>query len=132
MFMDQRWKDLLNVAAVKPAYVDHNPEAKKSTAESVKKTEQEKPRKPQKAKVIVANLETAERVPKNCKFAGVLGCIGIHPLWMYWAFGDKAPEERNKIIGDNNMCTFCLLHSVDEICYTQDLRNQTNMPSSGV
>jgi hypothetical protein len=31
------------------AECDHNPEAKKSTAESVKKTEQERPRKPQKA-----------------------------------------------------------------------------------
>jgi hypothetical protein len=33
-------------------------------------------------------------------------------------FGDKAPEERNKIIVHNKMCPFCLLYNADEVCYT--------------
>jgi hypothetical protein len=38
----------------------------------------------------------------------VLGCTGTHP-----------PEKRNKIIRDNNLCPFCLLHGADEICYSK-------------
>ncbi len=33
-------------------------------------------------------------------------------------FGDKAPEERNKIIVHNKMCPFCLLYNADDVCYT--------------
>ncbi len=32
---------------------------------------------------------------------------------------DKVPEERGKIIRDNRLGLFCLLHDVDEICYSK-------------
>jgi hypothetical protein len=35
------------------------------------------------------------------------------------SFGERAPEERKKIIKDKTMCPFCLLHSTDEVCYTK-------------
>jgi hypothetical protein len=36
------------------------------------------------------------------------------------AFGDKAPEEeRKKIITNNKLCPFCLLHNADEICFSK-------------
>jgi hypothetical protein len=52
-------------------------------------------------------------------FAEVAGCTGSHPPWLCKAFGDKAPEERIKIITDNKLCPFCLLHNADEICFSK-------------
>ncbi len=50
------------------------------------------------------------RAPKKYKFPELAGCTGSHPSWLCKAFGDKTPEERNKIIVDNKLCLFCLLH----------------------
>jgi hypothetical protein len=54
--------------------------------------------------------------PKRCKFANVLGCSGLHPSWRCGAFGSIRPEERARIIKDNRMCSFCLLHGEAEAC----------------
>jgi hypothetical protein len=51
--------------------------------------------------------------------AGALGCTGTYPPWMCKAFGDKAPEEREKIVKYNKMCIFCLRHSTEDICYAK-------------
>ncbi len=85
----------------------------------MKKAGQEKPKKPQETKVAVTSVETCERAPKKCKFAAELGCTDTHPPWMCRVFRDKTPVERNKIIGDNHICPFCLLHGADVICYTK-------------
>jgi hypothetical protein len=48
---------------------------------------------------------------------------------MYWiprlckAFGDKTPEERNRIIVDNKLYPFCLLHSSDKVCFSRTNKN---------
>jgi hypothetical protein len=47
------------------------------------------------------------------------GCTGSHPPWLCKAFGDKALEERSKIIKDNKLCPFCLLHNAEEVCYSK-------------
>jgi hypothetical protein len=78
-FVDQRWRDSLNVAAAEPAFTDYNQEVKKGAVESVKKTGQETPRKPHEAEVTVTSSEAAEKTPKKSKFAGVLEFTGTHP-----------------------------------------------------
>jgi hypothetical protein len=42
---------------------------------------------------------------------------GNSPPWMCKAFGDRAPEERKKIIKDNKMCPRCILHSTDNVFF---------------
>ncbi len=69
--------------------------------------------------MAVANVEATGRPPKKCRFAEALGCTGIHPRWKCPAFGDIDPDEREKIIEDKKMCPFCLLHSVEDVCYTK-------------
>jgi hypothetical protein len=59
------------------------------------------------------------RAQKRSKFAEVAGCTGSHPPWLCKAFGDKALGERIKIITDNKLCPFCLLHNADEICFSK-------------
>ncbi len=59
------------------------------------------------------------RFPKKYKFADVLGYAGLHLPWRCGALGDKAPEEWAKIIEDNKLCPFCLLHDRSEVCYSK-------------
>jgi hypothetical protein len=40
------------------------------------------------------------------------------------AFGDKTPEERDEVIIDNKLCPFCLLHSLDEVCFSKTNRTK--------
>ncbi len=115
-FVDKKWRDSLNVAAAKPAFTEYSQDNKKTALEGMKKTAQEQPKKIPEAKVNTAVAEAMEKAPKKCKFAEVQECTGTHLPWMCKAFGYKAPEERNKIIGDNNLCVFCLLHGTEEKC----------------
>ncbi len=59
------------------------------------------------------------RPPKRCKFADAVGCAGMHPPWRCGVFGDNTPEERTRIIEDNRLCPFCLLHDRSEVCYSK-------------
>jgi hypothetical protein len=88
------------------------PYSKKAAADSSKRGAHERPIKNQEAKVNAAMAETTEKAPRECKSAKVLGCTGVLPPWMCKAFGVKTPEERKKIIRDNNLCPFCQLHSM--------------------
>jgi hypothetical protein len=57
-----------------------------------------------------------------------MGCTGSHPPWLWKAFGDKAPDERRRIIEDNKLCLFCLLHSVEEVCYSRTYKTKPVCP----
>jgi hypothetical protein len=118
VFVDQKWKDSLNMAAAKPATWEQGADYRKGV-EHVKKGKLEKQagKKAPSAGVHVALADNAQgnpgQVQKKCKFVEIEGCTGSHPPWLCKAFGDKAPEERNKgIIVDNKLCPFCLLHNV--------------------
>jgi hypothetical protein len=87
--------------------------------EGMKKSTQDKPHKGAEARVAVVNVEATGRPPKKCRFAEALGCTGIHPRWKCTAFGDIDPDKREKIIEDEKMCPFCLLHSVEDVCYAK-------------
>jgi hypothetical protein len=69
------------------------------------------------AGVHVARVDSSQaassRTPKKCKLTELAGCTGSHPAWLYTAFRGKVPEERSKIIADNKLCPFCLLHNSD-------------------
>jgi hypothetical protein len=44
------------------------------------------------------------------------GCTGTHPPWFCRAFGRLPAKEREKLIVDNKLCPFCLLHDKDKPC----------------
>ncbi len=51
-----------------------------------------------------------------CIFKGVMGCTGTHPPWFCRAFGKLPAKEREKLIVNNKLCPFCLLHDKDKLC----------------
>jgi hypothetical protein len=51
-----------------------------------------------------------------CMFKDVMGCPGMHPPWHCKVFGKLPAKEREKIIKDNRLCPFCLLHDKDKPC----------------
>jgi hypothetical protein len=46
----------------------------------------------------------------------VMKCPGTHPPWHCKVFGKLPAREREKIIKDNRLCPFCLLHDKDKPC----------------
>jgi hypothetical protein len=119
-FVDQKWKDSLNVAAAEPAWWDQGGNNSRGVG-FARKEEQDKQgvKKAPAAGVHVAlaggSQVTSGRAQKRCKFTDVAGFTGSHSPWLCRAFGDKAPEERSKTIKDNKLCPFCLLHDADEV-----------------
>jgi hypothetical protein len=53
---------------------------------------------------------------RKCIFADVMGCQGTHPPWHCKVFGKIQAKEREKIIEDNQLCPFCLLHDKARPC----------------
>jgi hypothetical protein len=45
-----------------------------------------------------------------------MGCAGTHPPWFCRAFGKLPAKEREKLIVDNRLCPFCLLHDKEKTC----------------
>jgi hypothetical protein len=85
-------------------------------------------RKTIKGKVAVADgVADSRRMPGKCCFAEILGCPGTHTLWSCKAFAKLAPEDRDRIILDNKMCAFCLLHREDGVCYGERHRQEALM-----
>ena len=79
--------------------------------------------KPAKAGAAAVHVtEAAGQRPRQgdrgrvCIFKGVMGCTGTHPPWFCRAFGKLPAKEREKLIVDNRLCPFCLLHDKDKPC----------------
>jgi hypothetical protein len=53
---------------------------------------------------------------RKCMFADVMGCQGTHPPWHCKVFGKLQARERERIIEDNQLCPFCLLHDKAKPC----------------
>jgi hypothetical protein len=49
-------------------------------------------------------------------FKDVMECQVTHPPWHCKVFGKLPAKEREKIIKDNMLCPFCLLHDKDKPC----------------
>jgi hypothetical protein len=45
-----------------------------------------------------------------------MGCTGTDPPWFCRSFGKLPAKEREKLIVDNKLCPFCLLHDKDKLC----------------
>jgi hypothetical protein len=45
-----------------------------------------------------------------------MGCTASHPPWLCKVFGKLPAGEREKLIVDNRLCPFCLLHDKDRPC----------------
>ncbi len=57
---------------------------------------------------------------RRCIFADVMGCSGLHPPWHCKLFGNIRAKEREKIIEDNWLCPFCLLHVRARTCRAKE------------
>jgi hypothetical protein len=53
---------------------------------------------------------------RTCVFKDVMGCTAVHPPWLCKVFGRLPAGEREKLIMDNQLCPFCLLHDKDKPC----------------
>jgi hypothetical protein len=118
-FIDQKWRDALNVAAAEPPAWGAGGGGRFTFQDSGKK-EAAKLAKAGAAAVHVVGADG--RRPRQgdggrvCVFKGVMGCTGTHPPWLCKAFGKLPAKEREKLIVDNKLCPFCLLHDKDKPC----------------
>jgi hypothetical protein len=128
--VDQKWRDGLNVAAAEPAEWStgsHGTDrrARHGPVEAAKKLSH--------AAIHVTAVE--EKPPQaggsgnRCMFADVLGCPRQHAPWKCGAFGNIRAEERARIIEDNRLCPFCLLHDRAVVCRMRENRTK---PACGV
>jgi hypothetical protein len=134
-FVDQKWRDALNVAAAEPTGWNtgsvgagtHGTD-RRGPAEAAKKLSH--------AAIHVAVAEEkppqAEGSGKRCIFADVLGCPGQHAPWKCGVFGNIRAEERARIIEDNRICAFCLLHDRAVACRARDNRTKRRAASPSV
>ncbi len=53
---------------------------------------------------------------QTCIFKEVMGCTAAHPPWLCKVFGKLPAGEREKLITNNRLCPFCLLHDKDKPC----------------
>ncbi len=118
-FVDQKWRDALNVAAAEPPAWGAGGGGKGTFQESGRR----EAAKLAKAGAAAIHVTEAERQrPRQgdrgrvCIFKGVMGCTGTHPPWFCRAFGKLPAKEREKLIVDNKLCPFCLLHDKDKPC----------------
>jgi hypothetical protein len=137
--MDHNWRDSPNEAAAEPTQADYGAEFKK-TADRPRRGETDRQFK--KGLMAAVNAVTMdvkekenkvaarprERGPWRCKFSEITGCTGSHTPWLCKAFGEKTQDERSRIIEDNKLCPFCLLHSANEVCYSRTFKNKLVCP----
>jgi hypothetical protein len=118
--VDQKWKDALNVAAAEPPAWGAGGGGGKTSSQDIGRREAGKLAKAGAAAVHV--MEAVGRRAEHgegrraCIFKGVMGCTGTHPPWFCRAFGKLPAKERERLIVDNKLCPFCLLHDKDKAC----------------
>ncbi len=103
-FVDQKWRDALNVAAAEPAGWG----GRAATQETDKLGPAEAARKLAQAAIHVTAADERPQQQgdsgRQCIFADVLGCSGRHPPWKCRRFWNIWPKERERIIEDNRLC----------------------------
>jgi hypothetical protein len=119
-FMDQKWKDSLNVAAAEPAGWDQGANYWRGL-EGAKKGEGERQvaTKGPLAGVHVAAVGDSQavpgRTPRSVKFTELAGCTGSHPHGCAKLLGTRPLKRGTKSL----WTTSCLLHSSDEVCFSR-------------
>ncbi len=131
-FVDQKWRDALNVAAAEPTGWTTGSSGSRTQGADKKGPAEAAKRLSQAAIHVTAVEEKPSQAGgggKRCMFADVLGCPRQHAPWRCGAFGSIQAEERAKIIEDNQLCAYCLLHDRAEACRTKDNKSK---PACGV
>ncbi len=117
-FVDQKWRDALNVAATEPPSWGEG--GGRTAPQGGKKRGSAEAAKLAKAAVHMTGADG--RRPRQggssrtCVLRDVMECQGTHPPWHCKVFGKLPAKEREKIIKDNRLCPFCLLHDKDKPC----------------
>jgi hypothetical protein len=118
-FVDQKWRDALNVAAAEPPAWGAGGGGRTASQDGAKK-ETAKPAKVGAAAVHVTGVDGKRPRQgdsgRTCVFKEVMGCSAMHPPWLCKVFGKLPAREREKLIKDNRLCPFCLLHDKDKPC----------------
>jgi hypothetical protein len=118
-FVDQKWQDALNVAAAEPMAWGAGGGGRTAPQDSASR-EVAKPAKAGSAAVHVAGVDGKRHRQgdsgRTCVFKDVMGCTAAHPPWLCKVFWRLPAGEREKLITDNRLCPFCLLHDKDRPC----------------
>ncbi len=119
-FVDQKWRDALNVAAAEPPAWGTGGGGRATPQDGGRKGGVAEATKATKAAVHVTGIDGKR--PRQgdsgraCVFKEVMGCPATHPPWHCKVFGKLPAGEREKLIRDNWLCPFCLLHDKDKPC----------------
>jgi hypothetical protein len=118
-FVDQKWRDALNVAAAEPPAWGTGGGGRAVPQDGAKK-EAAKLTKAGAAAVHVTGVDGKRHRQgdsgRMCVFKDVMGCTAMHPPWLCKVFGILPVGERERLIKDNRLCPFCLLHDKDKPC----------------
>ncbi len=121
-FVDQKWKDAINIAAAEPPAWGAGGGERRVAPQGAGPGMREAGKL---AKAGAAAIHSTEAVGlraehgegrRVCIFKGIMGCAGTHPPWFCRASGRLPAKEREKLIVDNKLCPFCLLHDKDKPC----------------
>jgi hypothetical protein len=115
-FVDQKWRDALNIAAAEPSAWGTGSGGRVNPQDGRK--EAARLAKAGAAAVHVTGIDGKRNRQgdrgRTCVFKDVMGCSGAHPPRFCKAFGKLPAKEREKLITDNRLCPFCLLHDKDK------------------
>jgi hypothetical protein len=114
--MDKKWKEFAHPCSWGPVRSHGREQGKCSNAaQEVKKLSREEAQ--EAAEAVMEEVIDPKSMPRKCRFADILNCPGAHPPWSCEVSTKLVPEERNRIILDNEICSFCLLHREDDVSY---------------
>ncbi len=118
-FVDQKWQDALNIAAAEPTAWGAGSRGRTAPQDNGRK-EAAKLAKAGAAAVHVTGVDGKRHRQgdsgRTCIFKEVMGCTAAHPPWLCKVFRKLPAREREKLITDNRLCPFCLLHDKDKPC----------------
>jgi hypothetical protein len=120
-FVDQKWRNALNVAAAEPPAWGVGGGGKSAPQDGAKRETAKGPKAGTAAVHVTGTDGKRHRQGDSgqaCVFKDVMGCMTAHTPWLCKVFG-KLPGgggEREKLITDNRLCPFCLLHDKDKPC----------------
>ncbi len=119
-FVDQKWRDALNMAAAEPPAWGTGGGGRAAPQDGRKKGGAAEATKAVKAAMHVTGIDGKWHRQgdsgRACMFKEVMGCPATHPPWHCKVFGKLPAREREKLIKDNRLCPFCLLHEKDKPC----------------
>jgi hypothetical protein len=137
-FVDQKWKDAINVAAAEPPAWGAGVGGGKTAGPQGPGPGMKEASKLAKAGAAAIHVtEGTGRRPehgggrKTCIFKEVMGCAGSHPPWFCRAFGKLPARERERLIVDNKLCPFCLLHDKENPCMAKQKQASVACSISG-